>query len=88
MKTQFLSLIAAFLCLQGCAEMPAYSNVGATTAADESRYTVVETDTYAGRPQRHFADGEANLNIIRMKKSATSRSPRTTTRTIRRSARC
>ncbi|MFJ2457603.1 hypothetical protein ACIOVC_03525 [Pseudomonas neuropathica] len=66
MKKIVLPLVIALLCLQGCAEMPAYSNVGATTAADESRYTVVETDTYAGRPQRHFADGEANLNIIRI----------------------
>ena len=66
MKKILLPLVAALLCLQGCAEMPAYSNVGAVTAVDESRYTVVETDTYAGRPQRHFADLQPDLNIIRI----------------------
>ncbi len=54
------------LCLQGCAEMPAYSNVQSGEPSDETRYTVVETDTYAGRPQRSWGDGEPNLNIIRI----------------------
>lgn len=58
--------LAAFLCLQGCADMPAYSNVDSALLGDESRYTVLETDTYATRGERHFADGKPELNIIRI----------------------
>ncbi|MCP1518841.1 hypothetical protein J2Y74_003151 [Pseudomonas migulae] len=66
MRKIFLPFVIALLCLHGCAEMPAYSNVDPATADDESRYTVVETDTYAGRAQRHFADLQPDLNIIRI----------------------
>ncbi|RON47763.1 hypothetical protein [Pseudomonas frederiksbergensis] len=66
MKKIFLPFVIAVLSLQGCAEMPAYSNVDPASAGDESRYTVVETDTYAGRPQRHWADMQPNLNIIKI----------------------
>jgi hypothetical protein len=54
------------LCLQGCAEMPAYSNVDSSEPRDEARYTIVETDTYAGRPKRSFLDLQPDLNIIRV----------------------
>ncbi|MFW9081919.1 hypothetical protein ACOI9X_21995 [Pseudomonas sp. P2757] len=66
MTKLFMPFVLAMLCLQGCAEMPAYSNVESGASSDESRYTVVETDTYAGRPQRHYADLQPNLNIIRI----------------------
>ncbi|KMT56965.1 hypothetical protein [Pseudomonas fildesensis] len=66
MKTIALPAFIALLCLHGCAEMPAYSNVAASEVTDESRYTVVETDTYAGRPQRHYADLLPDLNIIKV----------------------
>lgn len=47
--------------------MPAYSNVGSDPAnMDESRYTIVETDTYAGRAQRRYADLQPDLNIIKI----------------------
>lgn len=66
MKTIALPAFIALLCLHGCAEMPAYSNVAGSEVTDESRYTVVETDTYAGRPQRHYADLQPDLNIIKV----------------------
>ncbi|KAA6172512.1 hypothetical protein [Pseudomonas veronii] len=66
MRKIALPFLMLLLCLHGCAEMPAYSNVTASDASDESRYTVVETDTYAGRPQRHLLDDQADLNIIRV----------------------
>lgn len=65
MSKLFFPAFIVLLCLHGCAEMPAYSNVE-SDVTDESRYTVLETDTYAGRPQRSLLDGEANLNIIRV----------------------
>lgn len=66
MRKIALPFFILLLGLHGCAEMPAYSNVDASEARDESHYTVVETDTYAGRPQRGLFDGQANLNIIRV----------------------
>jgi hypothetical protein len=66
MRKIFLPFVIALLCLHGCAEMPAYSNVDPVTVGDESRYTVVETDTYAGRVQRHYADLQPDLNIIKI----------------------
>lgn len=66
MKRIALPAFIALLCLHGCAEMPAYSNVAGSEVTDESRYTVVETDTYAGRPQRHYADLQPDLNIIKV----------------------
>ena len=61
-----LPFFILLLSFYGCAEMPAYSNVNAGEASDESRYTVVETDTYAGRAQRHLLDLQPDLNIIRI----------------------
>ncbi|MFD2883452.1 hypothetical protein ACFS4T_14335 [Pseudomonas lini] len=66
MRKIFLPFVIALLCLHGCAEMPAYSNIDPVTVGDESRYTVVETDTYAGRVQRHYADLQPDLNIIKI----------------------
>ncbi|QIB05126.1 hypothetical protein GZ982_10575 [Pseudomonas fluorescens] len=66
MKKMFMPAFIMLLSLYGCAEMPAYSNVESHEAGDESRYTVLETDTYAGRPQRHLLDSEPDLNIIRI----------------------
>lgn len=61
-----LPFLILLLCLHGCAEMPAYSNVESDEVSDESRYTVVETDTYAGRSKRSLFDMQPNLNIIRV----------------------
>ncbi|MCD5997439.1 hypothetical protein KDX38_28270 [Pseudomonas sp. CDFA 602] len=61
-----LPFLMLLLCLHGCAEMPAYSNVESDVVSDESRYTVVETDTYAGRSKRSLFDMQPNLNIIRV----------------------
>lgn len=66
MKKAFLPFGLAVLCLQGCAEMPEYSNVDPAARADESRYTVIETDTYACRPKRHLINDDPDLNIIRV----------------------
>ncbi|WP_460141641.1 hypothetical protein [Pseudomonas sp. S2_E01] len=61
-----LPFLVLSLCLHGCAEMPAYSNVESDEVSDESRYTVVETETYAGRSKRSLLDLQPNLNIIRV----------------------
>lgn len=66
MRKLTLPFLLLLLGLHGCAEMPAYSNVESGDINDESRYTVLETDTYAGRPQRSLLDGQADLNIIRI----------------------
>ncbi|MBV4458059.1 hypothetical protein KVG96_08880 [Pseudomonas sp. COR58] len=66
MKNIAAPLLASFLALQGCAEMPDYSNANAGETVDEARYTVLETETYAGRPQRQFLDLQPDLNIIRV----------------------
>ena len=56
-------LIAALL--SGCAEMPAYTNIESETI-DESRYTVLETNTYADRESRSYLSFEPDLNIIKI----------------------
>ncbi|MDH1265024.1 MULTISPECIES: hypothetical protein [unclassified Pseudomonas] len=61
------ALAAALLTLGGCADMPTYSNIGTDLATvDESRYTVVETDTHADQQGRRFLSLEPDLNIIRI----------------------
>lgn len=66
MRKMFMLAFIMLVGLYGCAEMPAYSNVESGEVSDESRYTVLETDTYAGRPQRHLLDSQPDLNIIRI----------------------
>ena len=56
-------LIAALF--SGCAEMPAYTNIESETI-DESRYTVLETNTYADRESRSYLSFEPDLNIIKI----------------------
>lgn len=56
-------LIAALL--SGCAEMPAYTNIESETI-DESKYTVLETNTYAESKNRSYLSFEPNLNIIKI----------------------
>ncbi|MFF7709935.1 hypothetical protein [Pseudomonas sp. NPDC007930] len=65
MKPRLLAAAAALL-LHGCADMPPYSNVEAGQPADDASNVVFETETYAGQPQRHWADSQPNLNIIRI----------------------
>ncbi|QLF93794.1 hypothetical protein HW090_11540 [Pseudomonas sp. ABC1] len=59
-------LSVAILCLCGCAEMPAYSNLGSVDVLDESRYTVLETESYIEQAQRSYISFQAKLNIIRV----------------------
>lgn len=54
------------LALQGCAQMGPYSNVKPEQLADTSSYTILETETYAGQPNRSWADMQPNLDIIRI----------------------
>lgn len=65
MKKIVLPLLA-LLFLHGCAQMPDYSNVEGDKPVDESRYTVLETETWATREQRSLLDDRPNLNIIRI----------------------
>ncbi len=61
------TLTFILLALTGCADMPAYTNTGLDLATiDESKFTVVETDTQAGQKSRHWADMEPDLNIVRI----------------------
>ncbi|MGE8496474.1 MAG: hypothetical protein ACN6O6_03125 [Pseudomonas sp.] len=61
------ALAFTLLSLTGCANMPDYSNIGSDLAtADESTYTVVETDTHADQKGRRFLSMEPDLNIIRI----------------------
>jgi hypothetical protein len=60
-------LLSLFLvCLQSCAIMPPYSNLDNDKQSDISSYTILETETFAGQPQRYWADGKPNLEIIRI----------------------
>jgi len=52
--------------LQGCANMPPYSNLEAGQQGDTSRYAILETETHAGQPHRRWADMKPNLDIIRI----------------------
>ncbi|MCO8169241.1 hypothetical protein NJC40_15825 [Pseudomonas sp. 21LCFQ02] len=58
--------VLALLLLHGCAQMPDYSNVEGDKPVDESRYTVLETETWASREQRGFLDDRPELNLIRI----------------------
>ncbi|WP_460423142.1 hypothetical protein [Pseudomonas sp. ZL2] len=66
MRKIFTPVFIALLGLHGCAEMPDYSNVDPLVPGDDARYTIIETDTYAGRAQRHYADLQPDLNIIKI----------------------
>jgi len=62
MKKTIILIVAL---LSGCAEMPAYTNIESDTI-DESKYTVLETNTYAGRENRSYLSFEPDLNIIKI----------------------
>jgi len=62
MKKTIILIVAL---LSGCAEMPAYTNIESDTI-DESKYTVLETNTYADRENRSYLSFEPDLNIIKI----------------------
>lgn len=59
------TIIIIVTLLSGCAEMPAYTNIESKTI-DESKYTILETNTYADRESRSYLSFEPDLNIIRI----------------------